>query len=114
MCATAARSWAMNREDRRSRAWRSRRRFRIWAQNELRRRGLAAARLADESERLAGLDRERDVVHRAHDGRLSREEPAAHREVLGEVPGLEDEAGHGRSASQQRAVWLPLTTNSGG
>src|SRR5215813_6839980 len=65
-------------------------------QHHLGRRGLAAARLADYAEGLAGVDREGDVVYGANDRHLSREQAALHREVLHEVLGFEDRSGHGR------------------
>jgi hypothetical protein len=62
--------------------------------------GLAAARLADQPERLAGFDREAHAVHRVDDparrGRRERGEGIApHREVLDEIPHLEQRAARG-------------------
>src|SRR5436309_360693 len=91
------------------------RRGRFEMQHELRGRRLAAPRLTDDAEGPAGLDRERDPVHGAHDAGPASEETALDREVLGEVPGLQDRGGHRRSpASQQRAVWPSPTATSGG
>ena len=47
--------------------------------------GLAAAAFADEAERLAFLDVERDVVDRLDVSDRALEQAAAHREVLHEV-----------------------------
>src|SRR5207247_1694231 len=91
------------------------RRRRLEMQHELRGRRLATSRLADDTEGPAGLDRERDVVHGAHDVGPAPEKAALDGEVLGQVPGLEDRDGHRRSAaSPQRAVWLSPTTTSRG
>ena len=49
-------------------------------------RRLAAARLADEAERLAGCDLEADAVDRVHPFDLAREQAAVDREVLDERP----------------------------
>src|SRR2546422_9313765 len=84
-------------------------------QHELRGRRLATSRLADDTEGPAGLDRERDVVHGAHDVGPAPEKAALDGEVLGQVPGLEDRDGHRRSAgSPPRAGWLSPPTSPGG
>src|SRR5216110_546532 len=57
--------------------------------------GLAAARLADEAERLARQDLERHVVDGVHARDLAREEAAADREVLLEVLDPEQGLWHG-------------------
>ena len=48
-------------------------------------RGFPAAGLADEAERFAGRDVQRDAVHRAHGSGLAQHDAAAHREVDAEV-----------------------------
>src|SRR5439155_4731380 len=79
-------------------------------QHHLRGRGLTAARLADEPERLAGVDRERDVVDGADRADLAREEDSLlHREVLGEVLGFED-----RSRHPYTLTWTPAPRASSG
>jgi hypothetical protein len=55
-------------------------------------RRLAAARLADDAERLTRLHREVDAVHGAHEADRALEEPRLDREVLLEVGDLEDRA----------------------
>ena len=52
-------------------------------------RGLAAARFADQAERLALLDRKRHVVHRAHDPTARERPPAAARELLDQIADVE-------------------------
>src|SRR5256886_10036836 len=78
--------------------------------------GLAAARFAKEPQRLSGCDRERHVVHRAHDGTRGAEpeQPALAREVLDESPHVHERRRHecgvrrrGSVSSQQRTVWVP-------
>ena len=78
--------------------------------------GLAAARFAHEPQRLSGCDRERHVVHRAHDGtrRAEPEQPALARKVLDESPHVHERRRHGCGvrrrgsvSSQQRTVWVP-------
>src|SRR5206468_9955282 len=59
------------------------------AEDQLGGRRLAAARLADQPERGAGVDAERDGVDGAHQADRPAERPAAHREVLGEARHLE-------------------------
>ena len=60
------------------------------AHDAARHRRLAAARLADDAERLAAVDGEGDAVHRLHGGDLLLEDdPAGDREVLLQV--LDDE-----------------------
>src|SRR5216117_2536332 len=64
-------------------------------ENRAARRGLAAARLPDQAERLARQDLERHVVHGVHARDLAREEAAADREVLLEVLDPEQRLWHG-------------------
>ena len=87
-------------------------RRRLEPEHELGGRGLAAARLPDDAERLARLDHERDAVHRAHGAGRAAEEPASHREMLDEIDGLE-QRGHD-DATQQRTVWPVAVPVSGG
>src|SRR5579859_2809816 len=61
-------------------------------------RRLAAARLADQSEGLAPLDLEGDVVDRVDLSDLAEEDAAANREVLDEVPDRDE----GRSVGRDR------------
>src|SRR5437762_2844250 len=63
-------------------------------QDQLRGRRLAAPGLADEAQRPPRLDAERHLVHGAHHGGLTGEEPAPHGEVLGQVERLDDGPGH--------------------
>src|SRR5439155_16353739 len=63
-------------------------------EDELGRRRLAAARLADEAAGGPGRDGERDGVDGAHDARGPAERPTAHDEVLGEIDDLEKMGGH--------------------
>src|SRR5215831_6312721 len=58
--------------------------------HELCRRRLAATRLANDTERPSGLDRERDPVDRAHDAALAAEDTAPGVEMLGEACRLEN------------------------
>src|SRR5439155_23161680 len=71
-------------------------------ENELRGRRLTAARLADQPERRARLDHERNVVDRAHDLVRPAEQPAAYREVLDQPARLEERR-HG--CSQHAVRW---------
>ena len=67
------------------------------------RRRLAAPRLADEAERLARLDRERDGVHGAHESRCPSKESPAYGEVLRERRRLEERgSAHAGASSQHR------------
>ena len=77
-------------------------------------RRLAAARLADEAERLAATDREADVVDGLHVADLATQDPAHQREELVEVLDLDERiatpcGGHerGPSASSGRSRRLP-------
>ena len=69
--------------------------------DQARGRGLAAARLADEAERLALVDVERDAVDGLHGADLLLEDdPLADREVLDEVAHLDERlAAHGATSS---------------
>src|SRR5690242_12589511 len=62
-----------------------------------RRRRLAAARLADDAERLAGRDRERHVIYSLHHGLGPVQQSAAHREMLGQ-PVDRQQCGHSRTS----------------
>ncbi len=53
-------------------------------------RGLAAARFADEPERLPAPDREADAVDRLHHAAAAPQQPADNREMLDEALDLED------------------------
>src|SRR5262245_50364748 len=78
-------------------------------------RRLAAARLAYQPERLAGHDVERHVVDRVNPGHLAREQPAPNREVLLEVPDLEQRLRHGGPQYRKQAtLWPGRTSLSGG
>src|SRR5262249_40545476 len=79
-------------------------------------RRLAAARLADEPERLAAPDREADAVHGADEAPRLAEQPPTDREVLDEVPDLQQQlaaavprhripSAASRSASQHAVTW---------
>src|SRR6185437_16239179 len=60
------------------------------AEHELRGRGLAAARLADDPEGSPRLDRERDAVHRADNASLTAEHTPLGAKMLGEPRRLDD------------------------
>ena len=81
-------------------------------------RGLPAARLADEAERLARVERERDAVHRADDGpdAAAEERRAADREVPGEVADFEERDGALAHDTwrQQLTVWPGASARAGG
>ena len=69
-------------------------------------RRLAAAGLADEPQRLAGLEREAHAVHRAdHAAAPRRARLPPHRELLGEVLDLEQRAGASRRVTGQATQW---------
>ena len=74
-------------------------------------RRLAAAGFADEAERGASFQRERDRIHRAHERRGPSERAAAYREVLGEIRGLEQRARgvQALACSQHRVLWPSAT-----
>jgi hypothetical protein len=76
---------------------------------------LAAARLADQPQRLAGQDLERHVVHGVDPGHLAREETATDGEVLFEVLDPEQRLGHGGPQYRKQAtLWPGLTSLRGG
>ena len=70
-------------------------------------RGLAAARLADQRQRLALADRERDAVDGVHVAAHGAEKAAGYGEVLLEVADLEEGRAHAVTAS--RAAWWQAT-----
>ena len=72
------------------------------AEHEPRRRGLAAARLADEGERLAPRDIEAHVGDGAHPTHRPPEDPGPHGEVLDETADLEERR---RCRVGRRAPW---------
>src|SRR5438552_4781161 len=86
------------------------------AEDRAARGGLAAARLADEAQRLAGHDVERHVVHRVHTRHLAREQAATDREVLLEVANLEERLWHGVASQyrKQATLWPGRTSLRGG
>ena len=86
-------------------------------QDELGGRGLAAAGLADDRERLALTEREGDAVdrlHRADD--LHEEKALGDREVLGQALNAKDRlvVCHSGESFQQLAVWPSFSENAGG
>jgi hypothetical protein len=78
------------------------RRRRLELQDAAPRRRLAAARLADQPQRLAAADRERDAVHRAHEAAAAAEESAADLEVLHEIADFEEHVAHVRPPTGSR------------
>ena len=71
--------------------------------------------IADEAERPAGVDRERDGVHRAHEPGLPSQDAAAQGEVLGERRRLEERRrAHAGASSQHRLDRPAAGVNSGG
>src|SRR5215470_3743561 len=86
------------------------------SQDRAARRGLAAAGLAHQPERLAAHDVERHVVHRVHARDLAREEAATDREVLLEIADLEEGLCHGVASQyrKQATLWPGRTSLSGG
>ncbi len=98
---------------------------RIWPRGRLdqpqhaaRHRRFAATGLADETQRLADANRERDAVDRVHGADLPAQHAGAHRIVLDEVGDLEQRRGHATSATsaarQQAARWPPPQSSNGG
>ena len=71
-------------------------------QDELRRGGLPAARLTHQAEGGAGLDREGDRVHGAHEAGRPPERAPAHGEVLGELLRLEERCAVAREVVNRR------------
>src|SRR5262245_19417929 len=86
------------------------------SQNGATGRGFTATRLAHQPERLAGHHIERHVVHRVHPRHLAREQAATDREVLLEVPDLEERLWHGVASQyrKQATLWPGRTSLSGG
>jgi hypothetical protein len=73
--------------------------------DQARRRRLATACLADDAERLAALDVERDAVHGAHSADLLLEDdPPGDREVLDEVADLHEVVAVGRGRQLDRLL----------
>src|SRR5581483_5518738 len=79
--------------------------------------GLAAAGLADQRQRLAGIDVEADAVDGFDEGGRPAEQIPRGREMLDQIFGVE-EGGHDTSLSSgalmQREVWRGFTSTSGG
>ena len=80
------------------------------AHDGLRRRRLAAARLAHERDELAGGDRQRDAVDGAHDALLAAreraDEAARQRVVHDEVAHLQERRGaHAADPARWQAAW---------
>jgi len=66
---------------------------------------LAGARFPDQAERLTLRDVERDAVDGADAAHLPREDPAPHREVLGETFYPEQGFRHGTAPGPSRSAW---------
>src|SRR5262249_6882592 len=82
------------------------------AQDQLSHRRLAAPRLADEAQRLAGSNRERDPVDGLHGPDRATQQPALHREMLCEVIDLEHRRAH--AGCQHATAWsIPVDTSGG-
>src|SRR5215207_2305437 len=82
-------------------------------------RRLAAARLADEPERLAGFELEADAVDGVHPFDVAREQAALHREALHERLDAQQRLRHAArprlaSCSTQATLWPGVTSTSGG
>src|SRR5690349_13346848 len=77
----------------------------------------AAAGVADQRQRLAGLDMEAHAVNRPHERRRPAEQIARRREMFDEAGGFE-EGGHATSLSSgarmQREAWPGESSASGG
>ena len=97
------------------------RRLRQQPEDRARRHGLAAARLADDREHLAGAHVERDVAHGEHVAAVGREGDVEVADLHGDVVARRGLAGHGRvrhrigtspSASRETG-WLAATASAG-
>jgi hypothetical protein len=70
------------------------------AHQKTRRRRFSATRLADNTQRSALGDAERDIIHRMHGAHPSVQQPTAHRKMLAQA--LDDQQRLSRSAAVAR------------
>src|SRR5262249_26447874 len=82
---------------------------------------LAAARFADQAQRLAGREIEADAVDRVHAADLARQQATLDREVLDQLldaqqwlAGIQYRAHAGISSSTHATLWPGATVRSGG